>query len=186
MNDEPSIFLKPKRGREFAHTGERYGMLTLLGVVDRISYKKHKNGYTIHNKFRCQCDCGAVVDKFWTAIISSPYPSCGCQSYPVCKHRENGTFDATGPGSRLPLGPKLLYQRQHAKTDMKTESTQLKAQISRCIGRIIHHKPMFKTTPGSRLYIAKQAVRSLSAWHIKKMVRTIGLKRTVDKIYENL
>ena len=176
-------YLKPERKEQFKHVGEHVGMLTLLGVVEKRVYGKSR---IQHLKYHCHCDCGNEVVMFDTAIFSSPAPSCGCLMWknkvPV---RKDGTFNDLG--EKRILGPWLKnWRTNYQKHNMKDEEVQVKAQISRCIGRIINNQSMFKTHEGSRLNKAVNTIRRYSRWHIKEMVRVFGLQGAIDRLYEDL
>lgn len=51
-------------------TGERYGRLTVLKIVE---------GQTIHNKWYCVCDCGTKCVVNIYDLLSGRTTSCGCQ-----------------------------------------------------------------------------------------------------------
>jgi len=168
-------FLQPLNYlKSYTKVGTRIGMLTILGVVRREKYGK---------LYRAKCDCGKVADFWGQSLARMRWPSCGCQTYPVCQ-RNHGRFVQSGSGSR-PLGPKLLhYRRYEQQHSMRSHDVQVKAQISRCVGRIVNNLPMFKTGKGTILAEARTVVRSYSKWHIKEFVRVHGLQKTVDTLYE--
>ena len=51
-------------------TGQRFGSLTVLGPADNIG---------IRTAWRCQCDCGRVVDVRTRGLRGGYTKSCGCQ-----------------------------------------------------------------------------------------------------------
>lgn len=50
-------------------TGQRFGSLTVLGPADNIG---------IRTAWRCQCDCGRVVDVRTRGLRGGYTKSCGC------------------------------------------------------------------------------------------------------------
>lgn len=58
-----------------SHIGERYGSLTILEpiLVESTNLTK-QNKY----KYRCQCDCGAIVEVFGNHLFTGHTTSCGC------------------------------------------------------------------------------------------------------------
>ena len=169
-------YLHPLIGNsnKFSLDGRKIGMLKVHGVVE-----KRKNAL----KYHCTCDCGNDVFMWYSSITRSRYPSCGCQTLPHCKRRKNGTFAKTEPGYRKPLGPKLKEYFAKTKYGMRSDKVQMKAQISRCIGRILARKTMFNPHKGSRLETARNLVKKYNTTTMRKLVKEYGLKGAVALLY---
>lgn len=79
-------------------TGKRFGKLTVLGPGER-----NRGRFT----WRCQCDCGTIVDKRTDDLKSRPDISCGCKNK---KKREDltgrrfGRLTVLGPTRRRSSG----------------------------------------------------------------------------------
>lgn len=66
------------------HTGERFGMLT---VIKRIGTNKHRKAV-----WRCKCDCGKKVNVSSVDLVTGNTKSCGCLGNSFAKRnlREGG------------------------------------------------------------------------------------------------
>ncbi len=62
-------------------TGQRFGNLTVLGEIEQ--------GITSISQtiWRCQCDCGNIVETTYQAIISGNTKSCGCRHKDIWKRK---------------------------------------------------------------------------------------------------
>lgn len=69
-------------------SGKKFGMLTVLQY-------SHSNTDSINNKlayWKCQCDCGNIVDAPSTKLLNRNNPSCGCDN---TKRREKHGYSRT-------------------------------------------------------------------------------------------
>lgn len=53
------------------HIGEKYGRLTIIAPTERLSKKRSRY-------YRCQCECGRVVDVDIRSLKTGNTKSCGC------------------------------------------------------------------------------------------------------------
>lgn len=71
-------------------TGQKFGKLTVLECVGKLDGR--------HYYWKCQCECGNVVDKLGSALRSGNTKSCGCMKFSgLQKHNLQQTQNALIP-----------------------------------------------------------------------------------------
>ena len=59
-------------------TGQKFGLLTVLGYVERFSYSDIKDYKTSVNIWKCECNCGNIINVRQGDLLREHTYSCGC------------------------------------------------------------------------------------------------------------
>lgn len=119
-------------------TGDKYGMLTVLGVCHSRKVKSGTRKY-----WKCKCDCGKEVSVITASLVSGKTKSCGCIK--ALGHKGKQSFNWKG-GTHERDGYVRVWNKDHPNAQKSGYVNEHTLIMSNFLGRaldkneVVHHK----------------------------------------------